>query len=149
MPTATERAPLNRRHCSKLLEMAALMLAACLQRKEMPRWAYVIVQVGQLFDQAIIQVAGGTDSYNLNDDRGVRTGAEAVVKYLRDRGCGQTCLMGLSIKLLLDLPICRWTQNNKVSRGRKFISNLLPNAQYLSSTCFGYTTWYSSVSYSI
>jgi hypothetical protein len=41
-------------------------------------------------DWAIIQVAGGTDPYYLNDERCCRTGAEVVVKYLRKRGCEQS-----------------------------------------------------------
>jgi hypothetical protein len=38
---------------------------------------------GRTLDWAIIQVAGGTYSYCLNDESGGRTGAEAVVKYLK------------------------------------------------------------------
>ena len=41
-------------------------------------------------DWAIIQVAGGTDSYYLNDERGGRTGAQAVFKYLRKRVCEES-----------------------------------------------------------
>jgi len=35
-------------------------------------------------DWAIIQLAGGTGSYFLNDERCDRTGAEAVVKYVSE-----------------------------------------------------------------
>jgi hypothetical protein len=41
-------------------------------------------------DWAIIQVAYGTDTYCLNDERGGRTGVEAVVTYLMERGCEQS-----------------------------------------------------------
>ena len=33
---------------------------------------------------------GGTDSYYFNDERGGRTGAQAVVKYLRKRVCEES-----------------------------------------------------------
>jgi hypothetical protein len=71
-------------------------------------------------DWATNQVAGGTDSYYLNDVRSVELEQRQLSSIGRNEGAkNQICLMGLCVKWLLDLPIYRWTQHNRMNKGEK------------------------------